>query len=41
MKYLELILGYAFGGIIMFCVGALVFAVIAEFFGWYDKPEGE
>ena len=31
----------AFTGVILFCVGALVYAVVADLFGWYDKPKGE
>jgi hypothetical protein len=36
-QYLELFIQVAFAGIIFFCVGALVFALLAESLGWYDR----
>jgi hypothetical protein len=36
-EYLEIFIQVAFAGIIVFCVGALCFALLAESFDWYDR----
>jgi len=41
MEYLEIALQWVFGGLIIGCCGLLVFAVIADLTGWWDKPKGE
>lgn len=41
MKYLELILGFVFGALILGACGILIWAVVADFFGWWDKPAGK
>jgi len=39
MRYVEVFLGVAFSLIALGCCAALVFAVVADLFGWYDKPK--
>lgn len=36
-EYLEIFIQFAFLGIILFCVGALCFALLAESLDWYDR----
>jgi hypothetical protein len=38
MKYLELFLGLALFGVVLGVGGILLWAVVAEFTGWWDKP---
>lgn len=39
MKYLEILLGILYIGVIFGSVAALIFALVADFMGWYE-PDG-